>query len=69
MARRTTFKSQPTQPSVAVAGAKMLRTVRESVGGAAMGGPPPKPDPMDSEETRMDIAMENWRQESEADSS
>ena len=53
--------------SVALEGAKMMRTTRDKVGGAAMGGPPPKPDPMDSDQNRHEIAMENWRQDDAKD--
>jgi len=54
-----------TRNSTALEAAKIMRTTRHSVGGAAMGGPPPKSDPMDSEQNRRAIAMENWKQERE----
>lgn len=65
MKHRTTFRDSPVVNSPVVEAAKLMRTVRSEVGGAAMGGPPPKPDVMDSDSTRMDIAMENFKQEHE----
>lgn len=50
-------------PTPGLAGAKLLRSVRDRVGGDAMGGLPPVDD--GSSEVRFEIAMEAYRQSQE----
>ena len=65
MAKRTitTVPGRKVRESVAVQGARLIRTTRLQPAGTAMGGLPPKRDPADV--TRQELNTENNRRNEE----